>query len=231
MIGEGGEKRGAIALVSGGLDSTVALALALEGFRLERGVFFDYAQRAAGEEFRSAGRIARYYGIPLERIDLPWMGHFSRSALIRSGTADERRAGSPGRPALPAVWVENRNGIFVDIAASIAAATGCGAVIAGFNAEEAEDFPDNGESYLEAINRALAFGTSNGVEVVSPTVRMDKKEIVRAGIRLGIPWGDIWSCYRGGNAMCGRCGSCLLLKRAVEGTEASGLVHFEREQP
>jgi len=231
VTNEVGERTGAVALVSGGLDSTVAVALSVELFRLELGLFFDYGQQAARGEFRSAGRVARHYGIPLERIELPWMERFSRSSLIRGndGPSDAGTTDSPGRAGT--AWVENRNGLFVEVAASIAASTGCRAVIAGFNAEEAVNFPDNSEAYLEAINRALAIGTSTGVRVLSPTIRMNKKEIVREGLRLGIPWGDLWSCYRGGEEMCGRCESCLRLERAVAGTGASKLVHFERKRP
>ncbi len=229
MTNDGGERNGAVALVSGGLDSTVAVALSIERFRLELGLFFDYGQLSAREEFRSAGRIAGRYGMPLERIELNWMERFSRSTLIRGkGEPPDGERGSqdPSRT----VWVENRNGVFVDIAASIAASTDCRAVIAGFNAEEAVDFPDNSEAYLEAVNRALALGTSTGVRVVSPTIRMSKREIVREGLRLGIPWDDLWSCYRSGGAMCGRCESCLRLERAVAGTDASKLLHFERKR-
>ena len=213
---------GGVALVSGGLDSTVAI---------ERGLFFDYGQHAAREEFRAAGCVADRYGMPLERIELPWMERISSSALIRGkGEPPDMESSESGdRPSSQAVWVENRNGVFVDIAASIAASTGCGAVIAGFNAEEAEAFPDNSQRYLDSINRALTLGTSIGVEVVSPTIRMTKAEIVREGLRLGIPWSDLWSCYRSGDAMCGRCESCIRLKNAVAGTAVSGLVRFERK--
>ena len=72
----------AVALLSGGLDSTVAAALAAETFRLVRGLFYDYGQHAARREYAAAGRVAERYGIPLERIDLPWMGRFSESVLI-----------------------------------------------------------------------------------------------------------------------------------------------------
>jgi 7-cyano-7-deazaguanine synthase len=232
VTNEGQERRKAVVLLSGGLDSTVAATLSAETFRLERGLFFDYGQHASGEELRAARRVADGLGIPLVRIELPWMEDFSESTLIRGkgeppdhGSFDSRDRSGP-----PAAWVENRNGIFLAIAASIAASTGCGAVIAGFNAEEAERYPDNSEVYIDAVNRALGFGTSTGVEVVSPTIRMTKREIVREGLRLGIPWSDLWSCYRSGDAMCGRCESCLRLGRAVAGTEASGLVHFERKQ-
>ena len=126
--------------------------------------------------------------------------------------------------------MENRNGVFAAVGASIAASTGCSVIVTGFNAEEAESFPDNSEPYLDALNAELTLGTSISVEIVSPTIRMTKPEIVREGLRLGIPWSDLWSCYRGGRAMCGGCGSCRRLRDAVAGTAASGLVHFEREE-
>lgn len=218
-------------LLSGGLDSTVAAALSAETYRLERGLFFAYGQHACSEEFQAARRVADRYGMPLDRIELPWMGQFSDSSLIR-GRGEPHDLDSPcsgDRSGPPAAWVENRNGVFVAIAASIAASTGCRVVITGFNADEAEDYPDNSERYLEAVNRALDFGTT-GVEVVSPTINMTKGEIVREGLRLGIPWNYLWSCYRSGESMCGRCESCLRLEKAVAGTAASGLVNFERNK-
>jgi 7-cyano-7-deazaguanine synthase len=232
VTSEGEERRGAVVLLSGGLDSTVAAALSAATFRLERGLFFDYGQRAVNEEFRAAGSMADRYGVPLDRIELPWMGLFSGSTLIpgKGETPDQGSAGSGGRPGPPPAWVENRNGVFVAIGASVAASTGCSVVVTGFNAEEAEDYPDNSERYIEAVNRALQIGTSTGIEVVSPTIRMTKGEIVREGLRLGIPWSDLWSCYMSGKTMCGRCESCLRLGSAVAGTAASDLVHFERKQ-
>ena len=218
-------------LLSGGLDSTVAAALCAGTFRLKRGLFFDYGQHAGDRERRAAGRVADRYDMQLERIELPWMERYSGSALIR-GKGEPPDPGSleAARDAgHPAVWVENRNGVFLAIAAAIAASNGCGVVVTGFNAEEAESYPDNSEDYLQAVNKELSLGDT-GVEVVSPTIGMTKAEIVREGLRLGIPWGDLWSCYRGGESMCGRCESCLRLKRAVAGTAASTLVDFERKE-
>jgi 7-cyano-7-deazaguanine synthase len=221
----------AVALVSGGLDSTVALAMSREEYRIEECLFFDYGQRASAEEYGSVKALARHYDLGLMRIELPWLERVSRSALIRGRgePPDAHQAFIDDVSHARSVWIENRNGVFVSIAAAVAASNGWGIVITGFNAEEAETFPDNSRQFVESVNSYLALGTSRRVEVVSPTIRMTKRDIAREGIRLGIPWHVIWSCYRGGALMCGRCGSCARLKRAVAGTEAGGLVRFAME--
>jgi 7-cyano-7-deazaguanine synthase len=209
----------------------VALALARESYTIPLGIFFDYGQRAAPREFESAEAVAKHYGMSLERIELPWLGRISSSALI-DGVGDIPDAG-PRELAdglfAGAVWVENRNGIFVNIAASFAASIGCSSVVVGFHAEEASSFPDNSGRFIDALNTALADGTSNGVRVISPTIGMTKRDIVREGLRLGIPWHMIWSCYRGEYEMCGRCESCSRLRMAAEGTEALGFLRFGKE--
>ena len=221
----------AVALVSGGLDSTVALALARESYTIPLGIFFDYGQRAATRELESAESVTKHYGMSLERIELPWLGRISSSALIDGGgdipDADPRELDDGSLAG--AVWVENRNGIFVNIAASFAASQDCSAVVVGFNAEEASSFPDNSGRFVDALNRALSDGTSNGVRVISPTIGMSKRDIVKEGLRLGVPWHLIWSCYRGGDRMCGRCESCSRLRRASEGTEAFEHLRFGKE--
>ena len=221
----------AVALLSGGLDSTVALAIAREQLTISLGLYFDYGQRAASRERDAAGAIADHYGLPLECVELPWLGRISSSALIEGGRdLPDLGEGAPADDASArAVWVENRNGIFVNIAASFAASRGCRAVVAGFNAEEAASFPDNSERFVDSVNRSLEDGTSAGVRVVCPTIRMPKRRIIEEGLRLGAPWHLIWSCYRGKDLMCGTCESCTRLKRAAAGTEALGFFRFRKE--
>lgn len=223
--------RSAVALVSGGLDSTVALALALEESPVVLGLFFDYGQRAAMRELEAAQAICRRYEIDIERIELPWLARISRSALIEGGgdVPDPVREEIDQGSRAGAVWVENRNGIFVNIAAAFASSLGCSSVIVGFNAEEAASFPDNSVRFIEAVNRSLEDGTRTGVEIVSPTIGMSKRDIVMEGLRLDIPWKEIWSCYRGREAMCGTCESCSRLLRATEGTDAFDSLRFGKE--
>jgi 7-cyano-7-deazaguanine synthase len=221
----------AIALLSGGLDSTVALALAgTEGWEPSAALFFDYGQHAARREEDAARRIAGRYGVPFERLDLPWLARLSTSALVAGPREIPSWSAEALDDAAPrAVWVENRNGIFINIAAFYAAERGSEGVIVGFNREEAAAFPDNSEAYLERTNAALELGLVRRVRVVSPTLRMTKREIVEAALALDVPWELLWSCYRGGEAPCGSCESCLRLRRAVAGTPAERRVKFGKE--
>lgn len=218
-------------LLSGGLDSAAAVALAPEaGCEAAAALFFDYGQHAARKEDLAARGIAGFYRIPFERIELPWMARLSKSALVAG--AGEPPRWSPDRldDAAPrAVWVENRNGIFVNVAAFYAAERGWDAVVVGFNREEAAAFPDNSEAYVDRINRALELSLGRRVRVVAPTLHMTKREIAARALALDIPWELLWSCYGGGDLQCGSCESCLRLRRAVEGTPAEGRVRFEKE--
>ena len=221
----------AVVLLSGGLDSTAAVALAPEaGCEPAVALFFDYGQHAARKEEHAARGIAGFYRIAFERIELPWIARFSKSALV-AGVGEPPRW-SPDRlddTAPRAVWVENRNGIFINIAAFYAAEQGRDAIVVGFNREEAAAFPDNSADYVDRVNRALELSLGRGVRVIAPTLGMSKREIVERALALGIPWELLWSCYRGGNLPCGSCESCLRLKRAVGGTGAEGRVRFEKE--
>lgn len=214
-----------LALLSGGLDSTVALAMASRECDLLGALFFDYGQLSSPSERKASSKIARHFGIEFESIELPWLGEISSSYIIGK-EAGNRLSQSGGATDL---WVENRNGIFLNIAAARAVSSGCSVVVAGFNREEAEEFPDNSLEYLEAVNRALELGERSRVRVESPTVSLDKKEIVREGINLRVPWELIWSCYRDGELMCGKCDSCLRLKSAIGGTEVEEIISFEGE--
>lgn len=217
----------AIALLSGGLDSTLACFLAQTyDVDVALALTFDYGQRAAKSEITRAKAIADYLKIPHRVIELPWFKDFqSPGGLLRAGTelpqpeAHQLSEKTFSEHSAKAVWVPNRNGVFIEIAAGIAEDLGAAAVIVGFNVEEAATFPDNSEEYLIAISYALTYSTSNRVQVISPTSRLDKKGIVREAVKHAFPLELIWSCYEGGARMCGRCESCMRFKRALVANE------------
>lgn len=217
-------------LLSGGLDSAVCAAMTASAGVPTAALFFDYGQLSASREQAAVREVARHYGFSLETVALPWLGKISRSSLIEgSDGPPDLSADATAREAADAsreVWVENRNAIFVNIAAAYAAAAGGGVVVAGFNREEAERFPDNGPRFVEAADRLLEIGAGAPVRLWCPVIGMDKREIARAGMALGVPWGMLWSCYRGEDLMCGTCESCRGLRRAVAGTPAERAVVF-----
>ena len=199
-----------IVLASGGLDSLVSLARAT----LERDVrlvlFFDYGQRARDSERTSAMSAANYYGLPFADVDIRWLESLAPAGMRSTGDNEA------SLQTLDDVWIPNRNGVFVNIAAAYAEARACDTVVTGFNREEAQEFPDNSGDYVTRVNAALALSTRNAVRVESFTIDLEKREIIRLGLELRAPLSIIWSCYRNGERMCGECASCARLRAALD---------------
>lgn len=217
---------GCIATVSGGLDSSVALAMVQPLCPVIEAITFDYGQKAASREIQAARELCALYEIPHRVITLDWMKPSGASApgylnaLMSSKVNLPRPTRSDldhpeaARASANAVWVPNRNGVFLSIAASIAEAHGINKVCVGFNREEAATFPDNTADYLKALNDCFKYSTRTKVQVVSPTLFMTKDEIVSQALHMGIPLEKIWSCYDGGTSPCGTCESCQRFERA-----------------
>jgi len=211
----------ALALLSGGLDSTVAAALyAAGGGEVALGLFVDYGQRAAAPERKAALAVGLALGFEVLCTDQPLLGEITATALVDRSCdlpepdpqrLDDTAAASASADA---VWVPNRNGLLVNLAAAVAEARGLDTVVVGFNAEEAVTFPDNGPRFLANLNAALADSTRGAVTVTAPTLDLTKAELLARGREAGAPVEATWSCYGGGPEPCGRCESCLRRQRA-----------------
>jgi 7-cyano-7-deazaguanine synthase len=210
-----------IVLLSGGLDSVVNLKCAVDSGKVERALTFDYGQAASANERHAAAECAKHLGVRHEVVDLAWYAGLLPEAMSGTGEAALRDPPDLGdRPSmLNEAWVPNRNGVFVNIGAAFAEASGSDAVVIGLNREEARVFPDNSEAFMKSATGALKVSTLSGVEVVSFTATLSKREIVDLGIDNASPLDLVYSCYRASpdQRMCGRCQSCLRLKAAFEG--------------
>ena len=213
-----------VVLLSGGLDSSANLALAIEQDEVVCAVTVDYGQRAAAREISSARNLCDHYGIPHRVLDLRWLGEIGGSAL----TDRSSEVPDPGARHLDdaqvttqtakAVWVPNRNGVLINAAAALAERLGAQRVVVGFNSEEAATFPDNSQAFLDALCSSLQFSTANGVQAFCYTTAMNKRQIVallRSELSSPFPFEKIWSCYQGGEKPCGVCESCRRLARAL----------------
>jgi 7-cyano-7-deazaguanine synthase len=215
-----------IVLLSGGLDSAVSLALALKETEVAFCLTFDYGQRSAQKEKASAAALAAHYSVEHRVLELAFLKDITRTALvICDGDIPEPDAAELdddliSKANAASVWVPNRNGLFINIAAAFAEAYGCNLIVTGFNREEAATFPDNSAEFVCAANISLSYSTLNKVKLVSYTQALDKIEIIKMGLVLDLPFQYIWSCYKGGEKMCGRCESCRRLGKAVK---AAGL--------
>jgi 7-cyano-7-deazaguanine synthase len=210
----------AVVLLSGGLDSTVCLKKTVDERGASLALTFDYGQKAARKEISSARRICKKLQVKHQAVNLPWLGGLGQNSLVTANSRIPEPAPDAAPEALQkaadSVWVPNRNGVFVNIAAAYAEALGLDTVVVGFNRDEAEYFPDNSVQYMAAANAALRFSTKSGIELVSYTAYLSKKEVARLGRAIGAPLDLIWYCYQGGRQPCRRCQSCITYRRATE---------------
>ena len=220
----------AVALLSGGLDSSVAMALHAEQHSVVLALTVHYGQKAAPAECRAAAAVAgtlqvthRVLQVDVYR-DLGGAGALLESDVpVPEPSAEQvESAGAELEETAAQVWVPNRNGLLIQLAAASAESLGVGRVVVGFNREEAVTFADNRSEFLLAASEALRFSTRNQVQVVSPTIAMDKAEILAEALRMGLDPHTFWSCYRDGAAPCGRCESCRRMARAARQNGVSG---------
>lgn len=210
-----------VVLLSSGLDSTVNLYEAKQVSDVALAITFDYGQRAAQREINSAARISQNLDIPHKVLKLDWFKDFTQTSLVNHSEKVPTSSSikiddlKQSNVTAKAVWVPNRNGIFLNIAAAFAEGLKADWIVPGFNAEEAATFPDNSQGYLEAATKAFEFSTSNQVQVRCFTTQMTKTQIVLRGRELNVDFNLIWPCYFGGEHPCGECESCLRFRRAI----------------
>jgi 7-cyano-7-deazaguanine synthase len=210
----------AVVLLSGGLDSTTALAVArAEGFECYT-LSFDYGQRH-GRELDSARRVAAAQGAKehlVLRLDLRAIGG---SALTADVAVPKGRSHEAIGTGIPVTYVPARNTIFLSHALAWAEVLESQDIFMGANVLDSSGYPDCRPEYIEAFERMANLATRAGVEgrsrltIHTPLIRMTKAEIVRRGAELGVDFGLTWSCYEpepDGRA-CGLCDSCLLRRK------------------
>ena len=215
-------KSGAIVLLSGGLDSTVNFYAALKESNVKLALTFDYGQKAAAREIESAESLAKETGVRHLVIDLPWFKSLGSSALNHDSKNIPRGKNisldnvDVSNMTARAVWVPNRNGLFLNIAACYAESLKAEVVVPGFNREEAVTFPDNSLDFIRSVRKSFSFSTANHVDVQCYTIAMSKVEIVELGKKLQVPFEKIWPCYFDHEKWCGECESCQRAKRAFK---------------
>jgi len=208
-------KKRAIVLLSGGLDSAVTLYAAMaEGF-VPHCLIFDYGQRHK-REIEARKRICREAGceFKLVKISLPWKG----SALLDKNSPLPKVSGDEGAKNIPATYVPARNIIFLSFALSFAEAVGARQIFIGAHSQDYSGYPDCRPEFFQAFDQVALRGTKAGVQghrisIRRPLVKMDKTRIILLGKKLGVPFELTWSCYKGGARPCGKCDSCYFRAR------------------
>lgn len=191
----------ALALLSGGLDSTVALWWALEESYDVQALTLDYFKRPPPEK-EAAQRIAEEAGTELVEVELPWLRELEdppHPLLDNAGLEDA-----------PEGYVPARNPILYAIAGHFAEILDADRIVGGHNGVDPERFPDASPDFFEDFASILgdSLVTDPDLEILQPLIGMDKAEVVKAGIELGAPLELCWSCYELGPEPCGECPSC-----------------------
>lgn len=201
----------AVALLSGGMDSTAALAYAASVDTLVAAVSVDYGQKHA-RELKSAAMIAEFYHVPHIILDFRSWGAQLGSVLTKPG--EDVPHGHYAHESMKATVVPNRNAVLLMAAVGIAQTLGADNVYTGVHAGDHPIYPDCRPEFIAAANEAAGVATEWSVGIVAPFVHSTKTDIVRRGRELGVPFELTWSCYEGGDVHCGACGTCYERREA-----------------
>jgi 7-cyano-7-deazaguanine synthase len=200
-------RENALVLLSGGLDSSVALYWALKrGFGV-RTITFNYFLRSS-KEITACRTMARRAGVKNTVINLEF---------LKEIVDLRKQARNPLLKKAPSAYIPSRNTIFYGIASSIAETMDAKYIIGGHNKDDAHTFPDASLDFFKLFNKTASLGKlSNGRtgNVIMPLSNLNKSQVVKLGRKLGVPFELTWSCYFSGRRPCGKCPACKLRETA-----------------
>jgi 7-cyano-7-deazaguanine synthase len=201
-----------VVLVSGGMDSVCALADAAEQHEIVAALSFDYGSKHNHREIPMARWQAEKFGVPHQTISLGFMNDLFESDLLKSG--GEIPEGHYEEENMKQTVVPFRNGIMLSIAAGFAESADAEGLVIAAHAGDHAIYPDCREEFMKAMGDAIQLGTYEEISLLRPFIGMRKEEIARRGVELGVDFSQTWSCYKGGEIHCGRCGTCVERKEA-----------------
>lgn len=207
----------ALVLFSGGVDSTTALALAIDKHGKDNVVALSisYGQKH-NKEIEAANKLADYYQVKHLYLDLAKIFQYSNCSLLQHSNNEiphesyvEQLSKTQGTPV--STYVPFRNGLFLSSAASIALSKDCSVIYYGAHSDDAAGnaYPDCSDVFNNAMNQAIYEGSGHQLEIKAPFVKMTKADVVKIGLDLKVPYELTWSCYEGNDQPCGTCGTCI----------------------
>ena len=227
----------AVILFSGGIDSTLCIALALQEYKKENvtALIIDYGQNNSNELEHSID-ICSYYQIKYEIIDLKNIFKYSKSSLISSSNnkiphkSYEKQFITLGPEDDVSTNVPFRNGVFFSVCTSFALSNKIGNIYTGIHKEDRtahELYPDCSEEFNNYMALSIEKGTKNKVRLSSPLIKLTKEEIIKKGLELNIPFEKTWTCYENHEHACGKCNSCVDRLKAFKKLGIKDPVEYE----
>lgn len=198
-------------IVSGGMDSITLLYDHKDEIAL--GISFDYGSNHNAREIPFAKMHCERLGIKHITINLDFMHQYFKSSLLDGAEAIPE--GHYADDNMKSTVVPFRNGIMLAIAIGIAESNNLDQVFIANHGGDYTIYPDCRPEFINAIDAAATAGTYNNVKVIAPYTKITKSDIARIGKRLGIDYAETWSCYKGGEVHCGKCGTCVERKEAL----------------
>lgn len=205
------ELKDCVLILSGGMDSTTLLYDYRD--RIALAVSFDYGSNHNEKEIPFARYHAEKLGIEHITIPLAFMPQYFKSSLLEG--SDAIPEGHYAADNMKSTVVPFRNGIMLAIAAGIAESRGLKFVMMANHGGDHTIYPDCRPEFVEAMSQATRTGTFPGIEILAPYTNLTKSDIAMLGKTLGIDYTKTWSCYKGGELHCGKCGTCVERKEAL----------------
>ena len=218
----------AVVLVSGGMDSCVTAAIAVQEYEMAF-LHVSYGQRTRTRELEAFNEIADHYGVERRLVaNIGYLREIGGSSLTdESIPVAESDLESE---AIPTSYVPFRNTHLLSIAVSWAEVIGASMIFIGAVEEDSSGYPDCRKEYYRAFNRLVEVGTKpeTHIEVVAPLIDLRKSEIVLKGMELGAPLHLTWSCYKNTDRACGVCDSCILRLRGFREAGVEDPIEYAR---
>lgn len=215
-----------VIIVSGGMDSITLLYDRKENIAL--GISFDYGSKHNAKEIPLAKMHCERLGIKHITIELGFMQQYFQSSLLMGG--EDIPEGHYADENMKSTVVPFRNGIMLSIAAGIAESNGLKKVLIANHGGDHAIYPDCRPEFIQSMSAATIAGTYIDVEVVAPYTDITKGDIARRGKALGIDYAETWSCYKGGEVHCGKCGTCVERKEALADAGINDTTTYEKSE-
>ncbi len=199
------DMKDSVIVLSGGMDSTTLLHERKDQIALA--VTFDYGSKHNAREIECARKNCEMLGIEHIVIPLEFMGKYFKSSLLIGG--EDIPEGHYADENMKSTVVPFRNGIMLSIAAGLAESRGLKRVMLANHGGDHAIYPDCRPGFVDAMSEAIKQGTYDGITIDAPYTNITKSDIARIGKRIGVDYNLTYSCYKGGEKHCGKCGTCV----------------------